>query len=105
MMTSIFEGLPIALLEAMSMECAVVCTNAGGTKSVIRNGEDGFLVNVSEWKELSALIDKLVSTPNLMHQYGIKARKKVIEAHSLNNTVYSLEEIYFRNVKTFDISE
>jgi glycosyltransferase involved in cell wall biosynthesis len=105
MMTSLYEGLPIALLEAMSMECAVVCTNAGGTKSVIRNGEDGFLVNVSEWKDLSALIDKLVSTPNLIQQYGIKARKRVIEAHSLNDTVYSLEKIYFRNLKTFDTSE
>jgi glycosyltransferase involved in cell wall biosynthesis len=32
MMTSEFEGLPVALLEAMSMECAVVCTDAGGIK-------------------------------------------------------------------------
>lgn len=105
MMTSLYEGLPIALLEAMSMECAVVCTNAGGTKSVIRNREDGFLVNVSDWEDLSTLIDKLASTPPLIQQYGIKARKKIIESHGLNKTVSSLEEIYFRNVKSFDISE
>lgn len=103
MMTSLYEGLPIALLEAMSMECAVVCTNAGGTKSVIRNGDDGFLVNVSEWKDLSALIDKLVSTPLLIQQFGIKARKRVMESYPLNKTVLSLEEIYFRKVKTFDL--
>ena len=41
MMSSSFEGLPIALLEAMSMECAVVSTDAGGIKEVIRNKEDG----------------------------------------------------------------
>jgi glycosyltransferase involved in cell wall biosynthesis len=105
MMTSLYEGLPIALLEAMSMECAVISTNAGGTKSVIRNGEDGFLVNVTEWKDLSTLIDNLVSAPLLIQQYGIKARKRVIEAYGLNKTVSSLEEIYFRNVKTFDTSE
>src|SRR5205085_11815671 len=52
MMTSEFEGLPIALLEAMSMECAVVCTDAGGIKELIRDKEDGFLAPVQNWKEL-----------------------------------------------------
>ena len=105
MMTSLYEGLPIALLEAMSMECAVVCTNAGGTKSVIRNGEDGFLVNVAEWKDLSAIIDKLVSIPLLIQQYGINARKRVIGSHGLNKTVLALEEMYLRNVKYFDATK
>jgi glycosyltransferase involved in cell wall biosynthesis len=89
----------------MSMECAVVCTNAGGTKSVIRNGEDGFLVNVAEWKDLSAIIDKLVSIPLLIQQYGIKARQRVIESHGLNKTVLALEEMYLRNVKYFDATK
>jgi glycosyltransferase involved in cell wall biosynthesis len=105
MMTSLYEGLPIALLEAMSMECAVVCTNAGGTKSVIRNGEDGFLVNVSEWKDLSALIDKLVSTPLLIQQYGIKARKRVLESYGLNKTVLAFEEMYLRSLKNYDATK
>ena len=105
MMTSLYEGLPIALLEAMSMECAVVSTNAGGTKSVIRNGEDGFLVNVSDWKDLAALIDKLVSTPLLIQQYGIKARKRVMESHGLNKTVLAFEEMYLRNINNFDASK
>jgi hypothetical protein len=58
---------------------------------------------VSEWKDLSALIDKLVSTPLLIQQFGIKARKRVMESYPLNKTVLSLEEIYFRKVKTFDL--
>ncbi|RYG28092.1 MAG: glycosyltransferase, partial [Chitinophagaceae bacterium] len=46
MMSSVFEGLPIAMLEAMSMQCAIVTTDAGGIKEVIRNEKDGLLVPV-----------------------------------------------------------
>jgi glycosyltransferase involved in cell wall biosynthesis len=102
MMTSLYEGLPIALLEAMSMECAVACTNAGGIKSVVSNGEDGFLVNVTDWKDLSTIINKLVAEPLLIQQYGARARYKVMKSHGLSKTVLALEEIYFRNVKIFD---
>ena len=37
------EGLPLALLEAMSMGVIPVCTPAGGIKDVIRNGENGYI--------------------------------------------------------------
>jgi glycosyltransferase involved in cell wall biosynthesis len=105
MMTSLYEGLPIALLEAMSMECAVVSTNAGGIKSVIRNGEDGFLVDVSDWKDLSILLDKLYLNPNLIEQYGAKARIRVMESHDLNKTVLALEKMYLRTVTSIDINK
>ncbi len=53
MMSSAFEGLPIALLEAMSMSCAIVSTKAGGVVEVIRENEDGILCEVGNIKELS----------------------------------------------------
>lgn len=42
-LSSIYEGLPLTLLEAMSMGVVPVCTPAGGIKDVIRDGENGFL--------------------------------------------------------------
>ena len=98
MMTSEFEGLPIALLEAMSMECAVVSTDAGGIKEVIRNKEDGFLVPVSEWKSLSGPLDYLIQHPNEITAYGAKARKRVQDAFSLTAMVRQTEDAY-RSVK------
>ena len=52
MMSCSFEGLPIALLEAMSMECAIVSTDAGGIKEVISDEKDGLICDVNEWKNL-----------------------------------------------------
>lgn len=42
-LSSVYEGLPLTLLEAMSMGVIPVCTPAGGIKDVIRDGENGFI--------------------------------------------------------------
>lgn len=51
-LSSSYEGLPLTLLEAMSMGCVPVCTPAGGIKNVIRNGENGFIANGFESADL-----------------------------------------------------
>lgn len=94
MMSSSFEGLPIALLEAMSMECAVVSTDAGGIKEVIRNKEDGLIISVDEWQELSGKVQSLIDEPPELNRYKLAARKRVVEAFSLATMVEELEEIY-----------
>lgn len=39
------EGTSLSLLEAMSCQCAVVCTNVGGMTDLVLNGYNGFIVN------------------------------------------------------------
>lgn len=39
------EGTSLSLLEAMSCQCAVVCTNVGGMTDIVLNGYNGFIVN------------------------------------------------------------
>lgn len=94
MMTSEFEGLPVALLEAMSMECAVVCTDAGGIKEVIRDKVDGFTVPVDEWQTLEQPLSRLIENDEERKQYAKRARKRVEEAFSLKVMVAQLEKLY-----------
>lgn len=94
MMTSEFEGLPVALLEAMSMECAVVCTDAGGIKEVIRNRTDGFMVPVNDWMELQKPLTYLLENPAEIKVFGKKARQRVEEAFSLKVMVAEMEAMY-----------
>jgi glycosyltransferase involved in cell wall biosynthesis len=98
MMTSVFEGLPIALLEAMSMECAIVTTNAGGIKEVVRNEEDGLVEDVDRWKNLSAHVELLAQDEVKRKQLGINARKRVEESFGMKRMVGELEELYSRTV-------
>ncbi len=94
MMSSSFEGLPIALLEAMSMACAIVTTDAGGIKEVIRHEQDGLLCPVNDWQKLSGLLQKLINEQKMLKTYQQNARKRVIDSFSLETMVYHLEEVY-----------
>ena len=94
MMSSSFEGLPIALLEAMSMECAIVTTNAGGIKEVVRDEVDGLMVDVKNWKELSDKLSLLFSNPALLRKFQNASRERVRESFSLKSMVNHLEEEY-----------
>ena len=94
MMSSSFEGLPIALLEAMSMECAVVSTDAGGIKEVIRDQQDGLICPVDKWEELGELCQTLIDSPEKLKNLKKAARTRVIESFSLEKMVNELESIY-----------
>ena len=99
MMTSEFEGLPVALLEAMSMQCTAVCTDAGGIKEVIRDKVDGFMVPVNGWRELEKPLTYLVENPTAIREYGMKARRRVEESFSLRAMVKQIEDVYFSILK------
>jgi len=94
MMCSSFEGLPIALLEAMSMECAIVSTDAGGIKEVIRHNEDGLTCQVEEWKKLADLCQSLIQDTSRLKSMKTAARERVKESFSLLKMVDELEEFY-----------
>lgn len=94
MMSSSFEGLPIALLEAMSMECAVVSTDAGGIKEVIRDKKDGLTCKVEEWSNLSKLCQNFIDDPEKLSKFKKAARKRTVSSFSLKKMVFSLEDIY-----------
>ncbi len=98
MMSSSFEGLPIALLEAMSMSCAIVSTNAGGIKEVLRPDQDGFVVSVDNWISLSKSIVALAEEDQKLKNYQSLARQRVVESFSIEVMVHSLEKLYLAQI-------
>jgi glycosyltransferase involved in cell wall biosynthesis len=96
LMTSLFEGLPLALLEAMSMSCAIATTDAGGIKEVVTDGVDGRRVPVDRWKDLVSITEALcldqTSRLSLAHQ----ARHTAEQRFSLTTMVRQLEQAYLQ---------
>src|SRR5690606_2253451 len=95
MMSSIFEGLPIALLEAMASCLAVISTDAGGIKEVIRPGVDGLLCSVQEPNKLVDLAIEIMDDPVKRERLATQARVRVSENFSLEKMVKSLEDLYY----------
>ncbi len=98
MITSEFEGLPLALLESMASEKPVVSTLAGGIGEVVCHGETGFLVPFGDWEGLKKYAHLLVNDRLLRETMGSKGRSRIIEGFSLSQMVSSLESIYAKHV-------
>lgn len=96
MMSSSFEGLPIALLEAMSMECAILSTNAGGIKEVLRPNIDGVVVDVDHWNQLSDQLIDLSTNIQKTKCFQKEARERVIVSFSIETMVEKLESLYVK---------
>jgi L-malate glycosyltransferase len=94
MMTSEFEGLPIALLEAMSMECLPASTAAGGIPELIEDNKNGIIVPVEEPLQLADRLSEYLQHPESIHETGSKARETVVNRFSMQKMVGELEAIY-----------
>lgn len=99
MMSSAFEGLPIALLEAMSMNCAIVSTKAGGVVEVISEPENGLLCEVGDIKCLAEKAIKLIENKTFREKLQVEARNRAESKFSLEAMVQKLQEIYLITVR------
>ena len=78
------EALPLSWLEAMAMQKAIVASNIGWAAEVIDDGVNGFLVNPNNHMEYASKINTLLINSKLCQEFGIAARKKVIEKFSIS---------------------
>ncbi|MHA1705620.1 MAG: glycosyltransferase family 4 protein [Promethearchaeota archaeon] len=76
-LTSIQEGLPTALIEAMALGKPVVATNVGGIPEVIRHRINGILVPPQSPKAVSEALDKLITSPALREKLSTAAAESV----------------------------
>lgn len=73
-LSSRFEGLPLVLIEAMSMGLPIVSFDCEtGPRDIVKDGENGFLVPPMDIKALAEKIDFLVSSPNLLKSFSENA--------------------------------
>jgi glycosyltransferase involved in cell wall biosynthesis len=64
------DGLPVALLEAMSAGCAVVASDLPGLRDAVVDGESGLLTTPGSAEELAAVLGRLLRDPQLCDQLG-----------------------------------
>ncbi len=77
-----YEGTSLSLLEAMSAQCAVVCTNVGGMTNIVIDGYNGLMINADE-DELYASLKKLVEDKALRAKLSKNAYETVKQGFSL----------------------
>lgn len=81
MLSSISEGIPLTLIEAMASGLPCVATNVGGVPELISDGETGLLVGAGDHVGLAAQLGRLASTPGLPQRLGMAGRRHVMQRH------------------------
>lgn len=77
LMTSDYEGIPNALIEAMSIGMPCISTNCspGGAKLLTKNGQDGILVECGNVDAISEAIINLFGSESLRKEFGERAKE------------------------------
>jgi glycosyltransferase involved in cell wall biosynthesis len=89
------EGLPRSLLEAGAMGLPAVATDIRGSRDLVENEVNSFLVPVADAAAASIRIQSLIDNPQLRRDFGAKLRKTVSEKFSLEKTLAIHEKIFF----------
>ncbi|MBF0478524.1 MAG: glycosyltransferase family 4 protein [Candidatus Omnitrophica bacterium] len=92
------EGCPNALLEAMMMARPVVASNIPGIDEIVRNGQDGILVNTADPQMFAEALIKLCQDPQKSIKMGQQGRQRVLENFLIGKEIKKLKEIYTASV-------
>jgi glycosyltransferase involved in cell wall biosynthesis len=88
------EGLPMALLEAMSHALPVVTTPVGGIPQVVKHDENGVLVAPADVADLTRALASLLTDPGARERLGRAARATIEQRFSIAASIERLSEIY-----------
>ncbi len=91
---SLYEGVSGSILEAMAARLPVISTRVGGTVDIVREGQNGFLVEPGDEGALAAHVLKLVGDRALARTLGDSGRRLVEERFSLARVLDQYAEVY-----------
>jgi len=93
-LSSLYEGLPYVLLEAMAARLAIVATRVPGVEDVIEDGVTGRLAPPGDAGEIARAILELLSDFDARYDLGQAARRRVVEAFPLESFIDAHTRIY-----------
>lgn len=88
------EGLPMSLLEAMSWGLPVVSTRVGGIPDLVREGDEGLLVEPGDVEGLAEALARLAASADLRRRLGAAGRQRVQSHFSATVALEALDRLY-----------
>ncbi len=90
---SLAEGFGRAVLEAMALGKPVIASKVGGLRDAIKDGENGFLVDVGDVEAIAQHWRELILDPELCLKMGQEAKKTIFTEYLIDDKVARFSEI------------
>lgn len=88
------EGMPVAMLEAMACGKPIIVTNIDGVREIIKNRENGLLIQPGDVDSLVESIDFLLDNPDEARGLGEKARETILSNYTWAKNAEKTMEVY-----------
>jgi glycosyltransferase involved in cell wall biosynthesis len=98
-LTSLKEGLPISLIEAMSVGRPVIGTDVDGIRDVIVHNKNGFLVCSGDVNDLKESMITLLNNEALCQKMGRESKSMTKEYYSLDRCVTQYHDLFMSSLK------
>jgi len=93
-LTSLYEGLPNVVIEAMATGAVAVATDVGGCRELIAPGETGFLVPPGDVEAVAGAMLRLLRSPDVAHRMSSAARRRVESEFTIEAMVAKTTAVY-----------
>lgn len=99
-LTSLWEGLPRALVEAMKSGLPPVCYATDGVTDLVRDGENGLLAAPGDHEALARGVLMLLQDPGLRRRLGREAAASIGPEFDIDGMVRAQEDLYESLIKS-----
>lgn len=96
--SSVSEGMPRTILEAMALQMPIISTNVGSIEGVLEHGNNSIVINPNRVDELVDAIDMLINNDNLREEIALNAYKDVVDKYEWNK-VFNLYRNEIKSMK------
>jgi len=94
LITSLWEGLPRVLPQAMALRLPVVANRTGGAAEAVQDGRTGWLVEVEDLPAAAERCLELARDPVMRREFGASARQLALERFDLRQMIAQIEALY-----------
>lgn len=95
-LSSLNEGTPVSLIEAMAAGKAVVATRVGGIPDIVEDGVTGLLVPPKDPTALAEAVVHLLQDDDLRRCLGARARTSVYPKYDMSRLIEDMKHLYLR---------
>ena len=93
-LTSLNEGTPVSIIEAIAAARPVVTTDVGGVRDVVEDGRNGYLVGSGDEEKFTERLVDLIKDPDKRKRFGQYGREAIRNRFSKDRLIIEMEGLY-----------